>query len=58
MVSLVQPYMYDAINTEDTITNRLYVIQFISEAYTIQNNTTIDGQVISYGELVVNTQYL
>ena len=48
MVSLVQPYMYDAINTEDTITNRLYVIQFISEAY-MQKNATIDGKFISAG---------
>ena len=36
----------------------LYVIKFISEAYTLQNNTTIDGKVISAGELVVKAQYL
>ena len=58
MALLVQSCMHDAINTYDTTTNGLYVIKFLSEAYTIQNNTTIDGQVISYGELVVNTQYL
>ena len=51
MASLVQPGMYGAINTDDTTTNGLYVIQFISEAYRIQNNTTIYGQVISAGEL-------
>ena len=52
MASLVQSVMYGAINKDDTTTNEFYVIQFISEAYTIQNNTTIYGQVISAGELV------
>ena len=38
--------------------NGFYVIQLLAEAYTLQNNTTIDGQVISAGELVVREQYL
>ena len=58
MASLVQSGMYGDINTNDTTTNGFYVIQFISEAYTLQNNTTIDGQVISAGELVVKAQYI
>ena len=58
MASLAQSGMYGAINTYDTKTNGLYVIQFISDAYTLQNNTTIDGKVISAGELVVKAQYL
>ena len=58
MASLVQPGMHGAINTYDTTTNGLYVIQFISEAYTLQNNTTIDGKIISSGEIVVREQYL
>ena len=58
MASLVQSGMYGSINTYDTTKNGFYVIQFISEAYMIQNNTTIDGQVISSGELVVKAQYL
>ena len=37
--SLVQSVMYGAINTYDTTTNVFYVIQFISEAYTLQNNS-------------------
>ena len=49
MASLVQPGMYGAINTDDTKTHGLYVIQFLSDAYTLQNNTTIDGHVISAG---------
>ena len=36
----------------------IYVIKFISEAYTLQNNTTIDDQIISAGDLVVKAQYL
>ena len=31
---------------------------FTSEAYTLQENTTIDGQIITSGELVVKAQYL
>ena len=41
-----------------TTTNGLYVIQFISEAYKLQNNTKIDRQVIFSGELVVKAQYI
>ena len=48
--SLVKLGMYVSINTYDTTTNGLYVIQFLSDTYTVQNNTTIDGQVISAGE--------
>ena len=58
MASLVQSSMYGAINTYDNTSNGFYVIQFISEEYTLQNNTTIDGQVISAGELVVKAKYL
>ena len=58
MASLVQSGMYSEINTDNTTKNGFYVIQFLSEAYTLQNNTTIDGQVISDGELYVKAKYL
>ena len=58
MTSLVQSGMYGAINTYYTTSNGFYVIQFISEAYTLQNNTSIYGQVIYSGELFVKFQYL
>ena len=58
MASLVQSGMCGAINTDDITTNGFYVIQFLSDAYTLKNNTTIDGQVISDGELVVKAKYL
>ena len=53
MASLVQPGMYGDITKDDTTANGFYVIQFISEEYTLQNNTKIDGQVFTDGELVV-----
>ena len=31
---------------------------FTSGSYTLQENTTIDGQIITAGELVVKAQYL
>ena len=58
IASLVQSGMYGVINTDDTTANRLYVVQLLLDAYTLQYNTTIDVKVISFGELVVNAQYL
>ena len=34
------------------------MVKFVSEAYTLQDDTTCDLQISSAGELVVNTQYL
>ena len=58
MASLVQSGMYGAINTDNTTENRFYVIKFLSEAYTLHYNTTIDVKVISSGELVSKVRYL
>ena len=58
MASLFQSGMYGVINRYDTTTNVFYVTQFISEAHTLQNNTTIDGQVIYVGELGFKANYL
>ena len=58
LASLFQLGMYGAINTYDTTTNEWYVIQFLSDAYTLQSNKKIGGQVIYAGELVVKAQYL
>ena len=49
MASLVESENYGAINTTDTATNGFYVIMFTSEAYTLQDNTTIDRQIITSG---------
>ena len=53
MDSLFQSGKYGTISTADTTKNGFYVIQFISESYTLQNNTQIDRQIISAGELVI-----
>ena len=45
MASLCQLGMYGAIDTDDTTKNGFYVIQFLSDAYTLQNNTPIDVTV-------------
>ena len=58
MESLVESDKYGAINTTDTFTNGFYVIMFTSGAYKLQENTTIYGQIITVGELVVKEKYL
>ena len=58
IVSLVESGKYGSINTTDTNTNGFYVIMFTSGAYTLQENTKIDGQIITAGELVVNAKYI
>ena len=45
MASLFESVKYKAINTTDTSTNGFYVIVFTSGAYTIQENTKIDGKL-------------
>ena len=58
MASLFQYGKYGAINRADTNINGFYVIMFITEAYTLQNNTAIDGKFMSVGELVIKAQYI
>ena len=58
MASLFQSGKYGVISTAYTTKNGLYVIQYISMAYTLQNNTKIDGQIISAGKLFFKTQYI
>ena len=58
MASLVESRKYGDINTTDTTTNVFYVIMFTSEAYTLQDNTTIYGKIITTGGLVGKAKYL
>ena len=58
MASFVESGKYGAINTTYTSTNGFYVIMISSGAYTLQENTTTDGQIITAVELVVNAKYL
>ena len=58
MASLVESGKYGVINTTDMKTNVFYVFVFTSASYTLHDNTTIDRQIITTGELVVKAQYL
>ena len=53
VVSLVQYGKYGAIKTTVISTHLFYVIMFKSEAYILQDNTTIDGKIMTSGKLVV-----
>ena len=58
MASLFESVKYGSRNTTDTTTNGFYVIIFTSEAYILQNNTTIDGRIKTAEKLVVKAQYI
>ena len=58
MAALVELGKYGAINKTDTEINGFYVIIFTSEANKFQDTTTIYGQIITVGELVVKAQYI
>ena len=58
MAALVQTGKYGAINTKDTATMGYYVIKFMSEHYTLQEETMCDGKISTAGELVVKSQYM
>ena len=58
MASFVESGTYGAIITKEKSTNGFYVIMFKTGAYKLQENTTIYGQIITAGELVVKAQYL
>ena len=58
MASLVESRKYGGINTTDTTINVFYVIMFTPEAYTLQDNTTIDGKNMTAYELVVKEKYI
>ena len=47
MVSLVESGKYGAIKTTDTEKNGFYVMVFTSEAYTLEDSTTIYGKIIA-----------
>ena len=54
MASLVESGKYRAVNTTDGF----YFIVFKSGTYALQGNTTIEGQIITAGELVVKEKYI
>ena len=58
MALLVESDKHGSTKTTETTTNGFYVIMFTSKAYKLQDNTTMDGNIITAGELVVKSQYL
>ena len=58
MASLVESGKYGSINITYTSTNGFHVIMFTSGAYILQENKTIDRQIITAGELVFKAKYL
>ena len=53
MSELVQTGKFGTINTTYTNTMGHYVIKSVLEAYTLQEDTTCNGKISTYGELVV-----
>ena len=45
-------------NTRDTTKSFYYVVNYVSEAYTLQENTPYYGKTNTTGKLVVKAQYL
>ena len=58
VASLVQYGNYGAINTTYSTTMGYYAIEFVSEEYSQQEDTTSDVQISTASELVVKVQYL
>ena len=57
MASLVESGKYGANKKIYTTSKGFYVIMFTYEAYTLQDNATIDGQIIHARELIVKVRY-
>ena len=58
MALLVESGNCVSINKTYTVTYVFYVIMFKSESCTLQYKTTIDGNIITSGELVDKAQYI
>ena len=58
MASLAQSVKDGAVNTTETLKVGYYVINFVSETYTLQYGTTYDIQIRIVVKIVVKSQYL
>ena len=56
MALLFQSSKHGAINKTDSTTMGYYVINFVSEAYTLKKDTTCDGKISIAGEIFVKTK--
>ena len=55
---LVHTGKYGVINTTETTKMEYCVIKFVSDVYTLQDDTICDGQISASGRLIVKSQYL
>ena len=58
MALLVPSGKYGDKNATDSTTMGYYVIMFVSEYYTLQEETTCGGKISTDGESVVKAKYL
>ena len=58
MAILVKIGKYGSINKTDTTKMGYFIITSLSEAFTIQEDTTRNGQISSDGELFFKYQYM
>ena len=58
MASLIQYGKYGTTNTTDTTTMGLYAIEFLSEAYNLQEDNAYNDKKSTSIELFFNAQYL
>ena len=56
MSALVKDGKYGAINTVDPTTMGYYVVKFLPEPYTLQDDRKIDKQVIKLGKLIIKSE--
>ena len=58
MESLVRYSKYGAMNTTDTETLVFYVVKYVTDKYTLQEENTCDGKISTAGELMIKYQYM
>ena len=51
MYLIITEVKYGAIDNDDYSCHGYYIIKFSSSTYTLQADLSIDGQVISFGEI-------
>ena len=52
MYSIIMEGKYGAIDADDSLCHGYYIIKSSSSPYTLQSDLSIDGKVISSGEIV------
>ena len=57
MYLIIKEGKYGSIDADDSLCHGYYIIEFSSSTYTLQADLSIDGQVISSGEMVWEVTY-